>query len=274
MSEARQLVQTWDDAALDALETVRGLEPADFQRSTVLPGWQVHDVVAHLAHLEGVCAGFSQPLGGTVQEVSEEHPEPGINDIARAGVHARRDRTPSDLVEELESACAERRARLAQIDVDDPDAIAIGEFAALGWPLLGLLRNRPTDLWVHEQELRMATGLPLRLTGSGADHVAAVLQRAFPMALRRLPAGTTVVLRVTGQRDLTLAAQMGEDGRAKGVEPPASTGSSEPSATLEMSEETWLLLGSGRVDPEEAEVTMRGDDAVARRVLRQLNVMP
>ena len=52
---------------------------------------------------------------------------------------------------------------------------------------------------------------------AGADHVAAVLQRAFPMALRRLPAGTTVVLRVTGQRDLTLAAQMGEDGRAKGV---------------------------------------------------------
>lgn len=79
---------------------------------------------------------------------------------------------------------------------------------------------------------------------------------------------------MTGQRDLTLAAQMGEDGRAKGVEPPASTGSSEPSATLEMSEETWLLLGSGRVAPEEAEVTVHGDDAVARQVLRQLNVMP
>ena len=34
----------------ELLALLRSLDPADWQRATVCPGWRVHDVAAHLVH--------------------------------------------------------------------------------------------------------------------------------------------------------------------------------------------------------------------------------
>ena len=138
-----------------------------------------------------------------------------------------------------------------------------------GWDLATLLRNRPIDLWVHEQDIRSATGRPLTTTGVGAAHVAGLMTKIFPMSLRRLPAGTAVVADISGPPGRVLAARVGDDGRAAPFDPGEGS-----DVTLEMDDVTWLRLTVGRVDPADADVTVTGDEGTAAVVLGRLNVTP
>ena len=228
----------------------------------------VRDVLAHLAHLESEAAGMPQPDGGRVGlEAQVNQPMP--TDITEAGVAARRGRSAAELLDEFETACARRREVFAGLDLTDPSQPAPGIVGALGWDLATLLRNRPIDLWVHEQDIRSATGRPLTTTGVGAAHVAGLMTKIFPMSLRRLPAGTAVVADISGPQGRVLAARVGDDGRAAPFDP--SEGSD---VTLEMDDVTWLRLTGGRVDPADADVTVTGDEGTAAVVLGRLNVTP
>lgn len=203
-------------------------------------------------------------------------------DVTHAGVAARRDATPDALLEEFAAACAARPEALADLDLSDPKATAPGLAGALDWDLRTWLTNRPIDLWLHEQDLRRATGTDVETESAGAAHVAGMLSRAFPVALRRLPPGTTVVLRVDGPQGRVLAARVGDDGRAAPIEAPEpgadQPGTGSPTVTLATDDVTWLLLASGRLAPPDADVSVEPDSGPARetadRVLRQLNVVP
>ena len=50
-------VAVWWQAVADQLALLDDLGPDDWATPTDLPGWTVHDVVAHTAHLEAVLAG-------------------------------------------------------------------------------------------------------------------------------------------------------------------------------------------------------------------------
>jgi hypothetical protein len=86
------------------------------------------------------------------------------------------------------------------------------------------------------------------------------------------PDGTTVVFEVTGSWPTTLAIGV-QDGRAKTLaEVPE-----DPTVTLAMDAEALACLGLGRWDRETVEgrrlVAMRGDDALGRSVLDQMNFL-
>lgn len=270
MTSARDLAELWDETGRAALALIAELSEDDLALPTELPGWSVGDVIAHLAHLETVSAGMPQPEGGSVTVPTGEGAQPlTISDVTEVGVQARRGRTLAELTDELTRGCAARREALAGVDVDDPGTAAPGAFAVLGWPLKTVLTNRPFDLWVHEQDIRRATGRPMETSSTGAAHSAAILERAFPVALRRLPEGTSVVLEVTGPQGRVLAAEVGDDGRAAPIEPPE-----QPSLRLVMDDATWLLLGCGRPDPADVDVEVTGDADSVAQVLRQLAVTP
>ncbi|NYF98086.1 maleylpyruvate isomerase family mycothiol-dependent enzyme [Janibacter cremeus] len=257
----------WDETGQDLLAALRGLTDDDWGRPA-LPGWSVKDVVAHLAHLESEAAGMDQPEGGRSHiEAGRNRPMP--TDLTERGVQARRGHSTAEVLEELETACVRRREVLADLDLSDPKAPAPGLVGELGWDLRTWLTNRPIDLWVHEQDIRRATGRPMVTTSTGAAHVAGVMTAAFPAALRKLPVGTAVVAHVTGPQGRVLSARVGEDGRAAPFDP-----SEGGMVTLAMSDETWLLLTGGRIAPEEADVAVTGDATVAAQVLRRLNVTP
>ncbi|MGO1167050.1 MAG: maleylpyruvate isomerase family mycothiol-dependent enzyme [Janibacter sp.] len=261
----------WDETAHDLLSVLRELTPEEHERPA-LPGWTVRDVLAHLAHLESEAAGMEQPAGGRVDDVEPKRNQPMPTAITQAGVTARRERSAAELLEEFETACAARRERLADLDASDPKAPAPGFAGGLGWDIGTWLRNRPIDLWVHEQDIRVATGRPVATTEVGAAHVAGLMERVFPASLRHLPVGTRVVARITGPQGRVLAARVGEDGRAApfAVEDPDEGGD----VTLDMDDVTWLRLTAGRLDPAAADVAVTGDAQVATAVLRQLNVTP
>ena len=257
----------WEQASQDLLAVLRDLGDDDWDRPA-LPGWTVQDVLAHLAHLESEAAGLPQPVGGAI-DVESKANQPMPTDLTHIGVEARRGRSAAALLDEFETACARRREVFAGLDLTDPSQPAPGIVGALGWDLATLLRNRPIDLWVHEQDIRSATGRPLTTTGVGAAHVAGLMTKIFPMSLRRLPAGTAVVADISGPQGRVLAARVGDDGRAAPFDP--SEGSD---VTLEMDDVTWLRLTGGRVDPADADVTVTGDEGTAVVVLGRLNVTP
>ncbi|MFJ6132361.1 maleylpyruvate isomerase family mycothiol-dependent enzyme [Janibacter terrae] len=257
----------WDETSRDLLAVLRELGDDDWDRPA-LPGWTVKDVLAHLAHLESEAAGMDQPEGGRVAVESGAN-QPMPTDLTGVGVAARRERSAATLLDEFETACVARREVLAALDQSDPGTPAPGIVGDLGWDLRTLLRNRPIDLWVHEQDIRRATGRPMTTTGVGAAHVAGLMTKVFPTTLRRLPVGTSVVATITGPQGRVLAARVGEDGRAAPFDP--SEGSD---VALEMDDATWLLLTGGRITPEEAAVEVTGDADLAATVLGRLNVTP
>lgn len=257
----------WDEAAQDLLALLHDLSDAEWDRPA-LPGWAARDVLAHLAHLESEAAGMDQPAGGRLEvEAKRNQPMPAA--VTDAGVQSRRERSAAELLEEFTAACARRREVLAEIDTSDPKAPAPGLAGNLGWDLGTWLRNRPIDLWVHEHDIRRATGRPMVTSTTGAAHVAGVMTAAFPAALRRLPEGASVVAHVSGPQGRVLTARVGDDGRAAPFAPEEGG-----DVTLEMTDETWLLLTGGRLAPADAEVSVTGDAEVAAQVLRQLNVTP
>lgn len=257
----------WEETSQDLLAVLHDLTDEDWD-VPALPGWTVRDVLAHLAHLESEAAEMEQPAGGRV-EVEAKRNQPMPTAVTEAGVDARRGRSAAELLAEFETACARRRQLLAEAGLSDPGAPALGLAGELGWDIGTWLRNRPIDLWVHEQDIRTATGRPMTTTGAGAAHVSALMERIFPMTLRRLPEGTRVVARISGPQGRVLTARVGEDGRAAPFDP--SEGSD---VTLDMDDATWLRLTGGRLDPAAAEVAVTGDEDLAATVLGRLNVTP
>lgn len=263
------LLDLWEETSQDLLAVLRELTPEEHDRPA-LPGWTVKDVLAHLAHLESEAAGMEQP--DEAQVGSEARPnQPMPTAVTEAGVAARRERSAAALLKEFETACVRRRELLADLDTSDLKALAPGLAGSLGWDLGTWLRNRPIDLWVHEQDVRAATGRPLTTTGEGAVHVAGLMTRTFPVALRRLPVGTGVIARIYGPQGRDIAARVGEDGRAAPFDPEEAKGEE---TVLAMDDITWLRLTGGRLDPADAEVEVTGDAEVAASVLGRLNVTP
>jgi uncharacterized protein (TIGR03083 family) len=267
-----ELVDVWHRTCQDVLALLEQLDEQDWSRPTDLPGWDVKAVAAHLAHLESELAGMPQEQ---VEVPESPHVRNVLGQYTEVGPAVRRAWPVERIVAELRTAVETRAQRLR----DDPptDLSETGpSFAALaGWSWETLLTNRPLDLWMHEQDIRRAVGRPGGLDSAGAVHVAGVFARALPMVVgKRAQAqpGQSVVLEVADAPAGVLpriAVEVGADGRARPVEPPA-----DPTATLRLPFEDWLRACGGRCGADEVAAALEGDQALGRRVLEGLAVTP
>jgi uncharacterized protein (TIGR03083 family) len=221
--------------------------------------------MAHLAHLE-------TELCRTEQASREQA---GVTEVisayTAAGVEARRDRTPAELTAEFAAAVELRTGRLTQLP-DDPSAPAPITPGGVPWSWNTLLRNRSVDVWVHEQDIRRATGRPGGLDSTGAQVAVMTFSFAMPYVLGKRvkpPALSTVRWNVTGETPLELAVRVGEDGRAGAIDT-----LEEPSVTLSMSTETFTVLTAGRRTPDQVDVGIEGDHALGRATLAAMAILP
>jgi uncharacterized protein (TIGR03083 family) len=262
-----ELVAVWRQAATDVLSLLRSLDDGDWRRPTDLPGWDVRAVAAHLAHLESVLAGRPQdqvevPEAARVRSVSSQY--------TQAGVLARADWPVARILDDLETSVAARDAALEAAPPADLDAPGPEFAGALGWSWDRLLTNRPVDLWMHEQDVRRAVDRHGGLDSVGARHTATVFASALPYVLGRRvrpPAGSTVVLDVTGALPQVHAATVGEDGRGVSVPPPV-----DPTARVTLDLEDWIVLSGGRRPPQAVAVALSGDEDLGRRTVAALTV--
>ena len=269
-AELAGLVEIWWQAIADLIGLLEQVPADRWSAPTDLPGWDVHAVAAHIAHLESVLAGTDAP-----PEAVDENAGPGSSQppssYTQAGVDARHDRTPEQLVGEIRESAARRHAALLADPPTDGEAPPPRRYPGISWSHRTLLRNRVLDVWMHEQDVRRAVGLAGNLDSAAARHTVDHLTESLGFVLARkvrAPAGTTVVLEVSGHRPVCYTVT--DQGR--GVPLPAPP--ERPTVRLALDREPYILLAGGRRRPPADAVSLTGDPLLGRRILDALAVTP
>ncbi|MGI5488353.1 maleylpyruvate isomerase family mycothiol-dependent enzyme [Microtetraspora malaysiensis] len=231
------------------LDLLRALDPADWARPTVCPGWDVHDVAGHVLNdymrrLSGSRDGY----GGAVFGDGETLPA----FLARTNeefVQATRQLSPQLLIELLEhlgplldavwathdpEAPAGLNVSWAAVDVDSPAWLDIG--------------REYTEFWSHQQQVRDAVSRPGATEPELMAPVLDVFARALPYALRRhdRPEGTAAHLEVLGPAGGRWSAAW-RGGRWR-----LATPGDEPTARVSMDQDTFWRLATRGITVEEA----------------------
>ncbi len=263
-------VDAWAVAVDDVLVLLRSLDADEWHRPTDCPGWDVRAVAAHLAHLEAATAGWPQP---PVEVPEAAHLTSPMSRYTEEGPVARASWSNEDVLDELAAASAERLAALRADPPTDPAGAPPHTPAGIAWPWERLLSNRAFDVWIHEQDVRRAVDRPGGFDGPPAAHAVEVLASSLPFIVGKRvapPTGSTVVLRVRGPQALERAVRMGDDGRATTLD----RAPDDPTLTLTLDTEAFVVLAAGRRRPDEVAVDIAGDGALGERLLASLAITP
>jgi uncharacterized protein (TIGR03083 family) len=271
MSDRERLagyVDVWWEAIDDFTRLLESLAPEEWARPTDLAGWDVHACAAHTAHLEAV-------LSGAPEETGHVDAGPHVVSLAQAyteqGVLARRDATPDVLIGEIRESATKRRTFLLIDPPDDATQMPPCTPGGIPWNWQTLLRNRPLDVWMHEQDVRRAVGRPGGLDTAPAQHTTDYLLEGMGMVLVKragAPAGATLVVAVDGSAPVAFGVS--ETGRGL----PLADVPGDPTVLLRMDRETFVTLAGGRRQAGDDSVTISGDHELGSRVLAGMAITP
>jgi uncharacterized protein (TIGR03083 family) len=234
--------QLWDRVLVLA-ERARA---EDWTRPTPCEDWDVHDLFAHLS---GVQTGFDNPTPPAQPQPPPVGPQPeGMDPFDAqwaAGIAARREWAPHQVVDELHAARAGHVARLAGVsDWDAPARGPLGETTEAG-----LYQVRCFDLWVHGWDLATALGQPFELDDDAPGAVQAyryALDLVPWMFAKKVGAADGATLRLRLSEPLAFDRVLALHGRRAGWDDQADPGeclvAGKPAALT--------LLTSGRGTPE------------------------
>jgi uncharacterized protein (TIGR03083 family) len=254
------LHDVWD--RLDGL--LAGLDDADWQRPTCLPGWNVKAVAAHIIGTENMLLGVELPAL-QVSESTHPHVRNDIGGFNEAWVHALAAESPADVLARFRDDVAQRKAALASISDEEWDAVG---FTPAGPDTYGrFMRIRVFDQWLHELDIRDAVGAPGGESGPaaelGLDEMAVAM--GFVVGKKAgAPQGSRVRLVLTGDAGRDINVEVAE--RAAVVDEL----SGPPTLTATMPTGVFARLGGGRVDPTTMRdrVTLEGDVELGERLIQ------
>jgi uncharacterized protein (TIGR03083 family) len=199
--EARPLFRPVSGSLVTLL---RGLPSESWNRSTVAGAWVVRDVVAHL--LDSTLRRLSFHRDGMTPPpppnaiTSERDFVAFINDLNAQWVRSAKRLSPRVLTDLYERASREAADWFESLPLEAPALFPVswaGEQSSAGWFDIG---REFTELWHHQQQIRMATGA---VSLADPKYLAAVIDvsmRGLPHAFRDVPAerGQTVTIDITG----------------------------------------------------------------------------
>lgn len=264
----RGFVDVWWQAINDFTDLLEELEEEEWATPTDLPGWDVKAVASHIAHLESILSGAPEETA----EVGEPDHVTGLMGLyTEIGVVTRRDATPDAIINEIRAAATARHTRLLADPPTDAAAKPEPIFGGVGWDWRTLLRNRPLDVWMHEQDVRRAVDRPGGMDSAAARHTAEYLAESLGYVLAKrvgTPSGTTVVLEMEGSA--AYAFTVNEAGRGERLaEVPVA-----PDVLLRMDREAFILLAGGRREPAPGTFEIAGDRDLAGRILDAMATTP
>jgi uncharacterized protein (TIGR03083 family) len=263
------------EAAVDLLrnefralsELCADLTPEQWDAPTCLPGWTVRDTLSHVIGAEAMLLGEPAPSVDITHLTHLRNPIAEANEV---WVEALRGTPGPAMLARLEDVTSRRIAEL--------DAMTQEEFDAPSWTPAGkdetygrFMRIRHYDCYLHEQDIRLALGLPARETAedlaSALDEVATGL--GYIVGRRAaLPEGSRVRIDLTGPLPRTYRVRV--DGRATVVD--AFDG--EPTVGIELPAQRYLRLTGGRRDPgvdAEDGVRFTGDRELGSHLVANLS---
>ena len=197
-------------------EIAETLEPDQWQLPTSLPGWSVHDVLAHVIGTEEMLEGRPTPPIPSVDDFGHVHNPIGA--INEAWVLSKRDRSPAEMTAELHEIGGVRTRAMTALTDEELSAPAM---TPMGQSTYGkFMAVRLFDCWMHELDIRDAIG------DTSADEGCARAQLAFATVEKTLayivgkkvkaPEGSRVTVHLTGPLQRTFHVLV--DGRAQFVE--------------------------------------------------------
>ena len=258
------LFGTWD--SLDQLLT--GLSDEEWHTPTPLPGWSVHNVIAHIIGTESMLHGVSTP-DADIDVSTLDHVRNGVGVANECWVRHLGTLSGAQLHDRFRSVTADRRTRLTEMSVDDWDAPTA---TPVGPDSFGrFMRVRLFDCWMHEQDIRDGLGRPSSDAELGewqarlsVDEIAATM--GFVVGkLGKAPEGSRVAVELTGPLARTIRVAV--DGRAQVVD---DFGGQDATSTIRVDGLLFTRLAGGRTD-NAASVELSGDTAVGSRIVEHLN---
>ncbi|WP_372735073.1 maleylpyruvate isomerase family mycothiol-dependent enzyme [Nocardioides sp.] len=261
-------IGVWWQAINDFLDLLEAVPEQQWATPTELPGWDVRAVASHVAHLEGILAGGPEETA----EVGEPPHVRGLMGLyTEIGVVNRREATPDAIINEIREATTARHTTLLADPPTDGSAQPSPIFGGVPWTWRTLLRNRPLDVWMHEQDVRRAVGMPGGMDTAPAKHTAEYLAEAMGFVLGKkvgAPSGTTLVLNMAGSEPFAFTVNDAGRGEALTDLP------TDPTVTLTMDRETFIGLAGGRHPAEPDAITVDGDQDLGRQVLASMATTP
>ena len=261
------LFAAWDE--IDRV--VGGLAESQWQAATPLPGWRVHDVVAHLIGTESMLQGVGTPEAD-IDVSTLKHVRNDVGVMNERWVRKLRDVSAGDLLERFRATTDERRRALGAMSDDNWNEVTA---TPAGPDTYGrFMRARVFDCWMHEHDIRDAvrraaddTELAGPASRLAVDEMAASM--GFVVGkLGGAPDGSRVAIELTGPLRRTICVEVKRRGRV--VE---SFGDAEPTASIELDGLLFTRLAGGRTTaaahPDAIEYG--GDEAVGRRIVEHLN---
>jgi uncharacterized protein (TIGR03083 family) len=261
------LFAVWED--IDTL--VGEFGDARWQTATPLPGWNVHDVIAHLIGVESMLQGVDTP-DADIDVSTLKHVRNDIGVMNERWVRKLRPVSAAELLEQFRATTAERRKALSGISND-----AWNELTATpaGPDSYGrFMRVRIFDCWMHEHDIRDALREPAgvsELVGSAAELALDEVAASMGFVVGKLggaPDGSRVSLELTGPLGRTINVAM--EGRGRLVD---DFGDDDPTSTVTLDALLFTRLAGGRTQLTEHEgaITYGGDEKVGQRVVAHLN---
>lgn len=256
------LYQVWDSI----VALTDPLAPEQWQAPTPLPGWSVHDVVAHLVGVESMLEGADTP-DADVDVSTLEHVRNDIGALNERWVRRLRSVSDAELLDRFRAVTAQRRSALDAMPGDDWDAVTM---TPAGPDSYGrFMRIRAFDCWMHELDIRDALGTQAGVkAGPGArlalDEIAAAMGRVVGR-LGGAPDGSRVTIALTGPLARTI--NIAVDGRGRVVD---DFGAAGPTTTITLDGLLFARLCGGRTRPPH-QVRYDGDEAVGRQIVEHLN---
>jgi uncharacterized protein (TIGR03083 family) len=183
------------------VDLLAALEPDEWSRATVCPGWAVRDVAGHILHV------YVRRLSAD----RDRHPGPEFGSdetlaafLARSNedfVRTARQISPRLMIDLLVHLGTQLDVEWSSREMGDPAGAEVS-WAAPGLPApvwLDVAREY-SELWVHQQQIRDAVGRPGGTEPWLLHPVLDTFMRALPQTLHgtSAPVGATVRVRVPG----------------------------------------------------------------------------
>lgn len=194
---------------------VGGLDETVLTHPSPCPGWTVFDQVAHVESVEAMFQGEQIPEADVT---AYGHVRSPFAAVVERTLESRRGRPVERVLRDLAVRRDRRVGDLTAPGVTD-ETLVQGPFGmARAADVLGI---RIFDIWLHEQDIREAVGVPGGLDGVAAAVTVDGMLRGLPRSLARggaVRAGETVRIEVVGPvaAVVTVRGVEAADGRVRG----------------------------------------------------------
>lgn len=257
-------------ASWEAIDQVIGdLPDAQWSQPTALPGWTVHDVVAHVIGTESMLQGVGTP-DADVDVSTLKHVRNDIGMLNERWVRKLRGLAHAELLDRFRDKTAERREALTAMGEGQWDELTA---TPAGPDSYGrFMRVRIFDCWMHEHDVRDAIDRPAdNVELVGPDTRLALDEMAASMGfvvgkLGGAPDGSRVRLELTGP--MTRAINVAVDGRAKVVD---NFDDTDPTVIITLDGLLFARLAGGRTNVDHGAISYGGDEAIGKRIVEHLN---